>query len=363
MNALLFSLMIKQNSNLNLIQVLRGVASLMVVLFHTTGNAKEILNKKFYFDFFLFGYSGVDIFFVLSGFIITYTSMRWIERKDQLLPFIKRRFIRIFPSYWIIIGLFLILQLLLPSFYKTHYSFSLSNFFSTLFLFPGHTMVNGVSWTLSYELFFYLLFSLVFVIPNKKWAFYLFAVYALVIIALPFLGKDQGYSNEWLKLISDPMNVEFFMGVMAALLIPRIPQKLSLPFMIIGGALFLVSGIFTDHKYYLFTNGYNRILLFGVPSFLIITGLVKFELSRNINIHNALRLLGEASYSLYLLHLPLLAAGIKMIARLNIQNNIILQLLLLIIVAIICYGSILFYKWIERPIINKLNGLNKNKLL
>lgn len=353
--------MIKQNSNLNLIQVLRGVASLIVVLFHASVNSQEILNKEFCSGFFLFGYSGVDIFFVLSGFIITYTSVRWLGYKNQLMPFLKRRFIRIFPSYWIIISVFLILQFLLPSFYKTHYDYNLSNFFSTWFLIPGHTMVNGVSWTLSYELFFYLLFSLAFMIPNKRLAFCLFGLYVLMIIVLPIFGNDAEKSNEWLKLLWHPMNIEFFMGVMAALLIPRFPQKLSLPFMIAGSLLFLTAGIFTDHKYYLSNTAFDRIVFFGVPSFLIIIGLVKYELNTKLNIHNILLSLGGASYSLYLLHLPLLAAGIKMIARVNIQNNAILQLLLLIIVVIICYGSILFYKWIERPLINKLNGLSKTR--
>jgi exopolysaccharide production protein ExoZ len=353
------SAVLPTNKNLQLIQVLRGAASLFVVLFHATINFPATPGRSFLFGFFGFGYAGVDIFFVLSGFIITYTSIRWATQRNQLLPFIRRRCIRIFPSYWIIISLFLILQLLLPAFYKTHYSFTLPNFIATWFLLPGHTMVNGVSWTLSYELFFYLLFSLVFLLPSKKWTFTLFALYILVIVALPFLENNPANRSEWQKLLTDPMNIEFFMGVMAALLIPYIPQQLSLPFIITGGLLFLTAGILTDHQYYLLSNGFNRIIIFGVPSFLIIAGLVRFELNKKINVHNILLSLGEASYSLYLLHLPLIAAAVKLMTRLNIQNNIIFQLLLLVIVGITCYGSILFYKWIEKPIIGKLNRLGK----
>ncbi len=354
--------MLKEKGNLNLIQVLRGVASLLVVLLHTTVNSKEILNRDFCLNIFSFGGSGVDIFFVLSGFIITYTSLKGLAQPGKLLSFLRRRFVRIFPTYWIIITLFVLIQVALPSFYKTHYSFTVSNICSTLFLLPGHVMVNGVSWTLSYELFFYILFSLAFLLPNKKLAFTLSMLYALVIIVLPFLGYDFENGNRWMNLLTYPMNVEFFMGVLAAILIPRIPPGFSLPLMIMGGFLFLAGGIFTDQQLRLLPGTFNRVVLFGIPSFLIITGLVKFELSKNITVHNILLSLGEASYSLYLLHLPVIVACMKIIAKFNIHNNFILHGLLLFMIVIICYASILFFKWVEKPIISKLNKSNKTKM-
>lgn len=353
--------MVKQNTNLNLVQVLRGVASLLVVLLHTTINSKDILNKDFCDNFFFFGGSGVDIFFVLSGFIITYSCGKGLTQPGKLLPFIRRRAVRIFPTYWIIITLFILIQLVLPAFYRTHYPLSFSNICSTLFLLPGHTMVNGVSWTLSYELFFYLLFSLAFLLPNKKLAFALSMLYALIIITIPLLGHDPENGNSWIKLLTYPMNVEFFMGVLAAVLIPRIPAGLCLPLILTGSLLFLTEGILADHNYQLLPNAFNRVVVFGIPSFLMIVGLVKFELTKNVTIHNILLSLGEASYSLYLLHLPVIVACMKIIGRFNIQNDLILHGLLLLMIIGICYVSILFFKWIERPIISKLNALGKSK--
>ena len=83
--------MIKQNSQLNLIQVLRGVASLLVVFFHVTITFATINKQVFGFNFFLFGGAGVDIFFVLSGFIITYTSFKTLNHSKKILPFKKER--------------------------------------------------------------------------------------------------------------------------------------------------------------------------------------------------------------------------------------------------------------------------------
>ena len=347
--------MIKQNTQLNLIQVLRGIASLLVVLFHVTITFATINKQAFGFNFFLFGGAGVDIFFVLSGFIITYTSFKTLNRPDKVLPFISRRFVRIFPAYWIIIGLFLLTQIIFPTFYKTHYDFSVENLLSTVFLLPGHVMVNGVSWTLSFELFFYLLFSIAFIIPKRKWAFCLFAFYAMILIALPVLQYNFDNSNEWVKLITSPMNIEFFMGVIAAAIIRKIPRNLSLPLVITGSIIFLTSGVCADLNYYLLHNIFNRVLLFGIPAFLIVIGLVRFELNNQLKVHNILLSLGEASYSLYLIHLPLISAAIKLIGRLNIQNNIILHLLLFIVIILVCCTSVLFYKCIEKPLIDKLN--------
>ncbi len=348
-----------QNNNLNLIQLLRGIASLLVVLFHTTINANDILKKEFCLNFFAFGGAGVDIFFVLSGFIITYTSLKPLREGKQLFSFLRRRFVRIFPSYWLVITLFLMIQILLPAFYNTKYNFTLSNILSTYFLFPGHTMINGVSWTLTYELFFYFLFSLVFIIPRKKIALVFSIIYGLIIILVTIFGYASEKENDWLGLLTFPMNTEFIMGILAAVLIPRIPQNISAGLLIGGSILFLTSSILSDHNYILFPNAFNRVIFFGVPSFFIIIGIVKFELATKTKVHNFLLLLGEASYSLYLLHLPIIFATIKIIARFNIQSNITLHCLLLFTLIIICWGSIFFYKYIEKPVIKKLNSLAK----
>ncbi|MDB5199018.1 MAG: Acyltransferase 3 [Chitinophagaceae bacterium] len=350
------------NKNLQLIQVLRGIASLLVVLLHCSRNSTEILQQRFLGDVFLFGGAGVDIFFVLSGFIITYTNFKFIGKSDHFNFFIRRRVVRIYPTYWIIISLFLLLQVLLPSFYRTHFSFDFINIISTYLLLPGHVMVNGVSWTLSYELFFYLLFSLAFFIPQKKWSFYIAMLYAAIIILLPVMGYNFENDNSLLSLVTYPMNVEFFMGVLVGVLISKISNKIAMPLIITGSILFLMSAVFFNLNYYLVPNTFNRVILFGIPSFFIITGLVKYELNKKIKVHNIFLLLGEASYSLYLIHLPVLAASFKIFSKLNMTNNLFINCIIILIVCIICYASILFYKFVEKPIIARLNSLRRIKV-
>ncbi|MGI8582240.1 MAG: acyltransferase family protein [Chitinophagaceae bacterium] len=351
-----------QPKNLQLIQLLRGIAALLVVLLHTTVNCNEMFNSDFLFNFFKFGGAGVDIFFVLSGFIITYTNDRFIGKANHFSSFIRRRFVRIYPTYWIIISFFLLIQILLPAFYRTHFSFDPKNILSTYLLFPGHIMVNGVSWTLSYEIFFYLLFSLSFFLLKKTGSFYIAILYAVIIILLPVSGYNFETGNSWLSFITYPMNVEFFMGVLAAVLIPKISNKIAIPLIITGSITFLISAICYNLNYYLVTNTFNRVLLFGIPAFLLITGLVKYELANKIKVFAICLMLGEASYSLYLIHLPIVVASFKILSKLHIKNNILVHGTLILIVCIICYTSILFYKFVEKPIIARLNSLRRIKV-
>lgn len=351
-----------KNKNLQLIQGLRGAASLLVVLFHTSGNSIDKLNKEFLGNIFFFGSAGVDVFFVLSGFIITYTSFGLLGNTANIGRFFYKRAVRIFPSYWIIISFFLLAQLVFPAFYRTHFSLTINNIAGSYLLVPGHQMVNGVSWSLSYELFFYFLFAIAFIIRQKKWAFYLAGLYAMAIITLCTTGYSLDKAGVWTSLLLSPMNIEFFFGVLAAALIARLPQIVNLPFMITGILLLLAGSIYTDklginlHPVY-----YQRVLLFGIPSFFLIIGLVKFELSKNLEIHGIFLKLGEASYSIYLLHLPLLVAFMKVIAKFNVSSSVLQHLLILTAIYFICCIGVLFYKFVEKPLIGKLNALYKNK--
>lgn len=352
--------MTSQTKQLNLLQLIRGLATVLVVIRHTTGNSIELLQKDFLYNIFAFGSSAVDIFFVLSGFIITYTSLKGGADRSEMVPFLRRRFIRIYPTYWIITSIFLGLQLLLPSFYNTHYPYSAPNLISTYLLFPSHIMVNGVSWTLSYEVFFYLLFSLIFLFTNKKIILSIFLIYALTVVATSIFVVTPEH-NVWLNLLFYPMNVEFFMGVLAALIVNKIPKSASVPLIVIGCLYFLASVIFLDLKTLLDLHVKDRVWQFGIPSFLVILGVVRFELTRPVTVPKIFLVLGEASYSLYLLHLPVIAACAKMIIKLNITNGVIIHIILVLVIIAICWGSVIFHKLIEKPVMKKLNIILSGK--
>ena len=90
------------HKKLNLLQVYRGIAAVLVVMFHLTDMSAQRLNQVTFFNLFQAGWSGVDYFFVLSGFIMVYVHRSAIGKKDHLKSFLVKRAVRIYPIYWII---------------------------------------------------------------------------------------------------------------------------------------------------------------------------------------------------------------------------------------------------------------------
>src|SRR5437588_671898 len=151
------------------LQALRGVACLLVVVYHTAsiesryGLPFSPLNPVRWF-----GYAGVDLFFVLSGFIITATSRADLGRPGRLPRYAFRRAWRIYPAYWVAlavgVGVFAVLS---PDpVFRTGWATDLRD---ALLLTPRPELCRflPVAWTLSYELMFYLAFAALFLLPRR----------------------------------------------------------------------------------------------------------------------------------------------------------------------------------------------------
>ena len=110
-----------------------------------------------------------------------------------------------------------------------------------------------------------------------------------------------------------------------------------------------------NQKYWVFYDALYRSFTFGLASFFIIIGIVKFEHDKMINMHRAFLMLGEASYSLYLLHLPVVVASAKILSLANIRDAILIHIVMFVVIGLTCLVSVYFYKWIEKPLIDKMN--------
>ncbi len=339
------------------IQLLRGVASLLVVFLHITVNYNNVFATPLLGNFFLFGGSGVDIFFVLSGFIITYTNLGNAGNKAAIGGFVKRRLIRIFPVYWLIISIFVLLQVLLPAFYKTPFDLSFSNMVATYLLLPGHMMVNGVSWSLTNELFFYLLFIIALLIPHKRISLYLMLVYLALLLVFGIANYSFENSHLVYAFIWNPMNIEFFLGVISAILYSKLNGKLAWPFFIVGMLWFIAGILINNHHMDIYSTAFNRVLLFGMPSFFIILGITVLERQGKTGVHQLFLQLGDASYSIYLFHLPVVAAFFKILQYLKITDPYLTGVSLCFLILLICIAGVLIYHKIEKPLIGYLNKI------
>jgi len=145
------------------LQILRITAACMVVLTHSTYYVSERLDR--HFGVWEKGASGVNIFFVLSGFVMIYSSTKLMNEPSGWKVFAERRVVRIVPIYWIATSIKLIV-LLFTTGYVLHSRFGIANTIESYFFIPARNSegiispVIGVGWTLNFEMLFYLLFTL-----------------------------------------------------------------------------------------------------------------------------------------------------------------------------------------------------------
>jgi peptidoglycan/LPS O-acetylase OafA/YrhL len=152
------------------IQVLRLVAAALVVVTHSTLYAHERLDRSS--PVWQGGVIGVDIFFVISGFVIMASSRRLIGRPDGVREFALRRLVRILPMYWLATTLSIVIQLVTPS-AVLHSTLTVWLIVSSYLLLPATSStgnvepVLGVGWTLLFEMFFYAVFAVAMLLRGR----------------------------------------------------------------------------------------------------------------------------------------------------------------------------------------------------
>ena len=266
------------------IQYLRAVAALGVVLFH----AAERTGMHF-----SIGAAGVDVFFVISGFIM------WViasDREPSPVTFLRDRVERIAPLYWIATGVMVVGALvhLFPNLRLTGWSVLSSFAFipsrspSTGDVWP--VLVQG--WTLNYEMFFYVLFAGTLVLPAKR----RFAAMAALLLALVATGWALNPESPAFKTWTDPLLLEFLigMGIGKAWLKGAIPPPmvgLVLTAVAVAGFAFVgTTGI-----------GFTSFIL-GPLAAVLVVAVLAFEKQTKVRQLPLTSYLGDSSYSIYLWH-------------------------------------------------------------
>lgn len=361
--------MIPTNDKFQSLQIVRSFAMLLVLFAHIDIFSNAVLKSPFIFGFFrLWGGAGVDLFFVLSGFIITFIHREDIGKKTKSIPYLIKRFTRIYPTYWAVNLIIIPLHFIFPLFGAGDET-QINKILTSIFLYPDKTApIVHAAWTLSNEVYFYLMFGLLVAIGFRK---FLPVLVILIIGTLlqsffflqGYARGDEVFPNPLLKLIFSYYNIEFLLGCLSAYLVTKykFPQRKSL--LILGIALFVFIGFY---EYIKGDVESLRVYFYGISSFLIITALGSIELNNpkallsfvktkflmlpNKYLIGLLIFLGDASFSIYLTHQllissigrSLLASGLVSILGLFITLTIITIVTLII-------GSI-FHLIIEKPL-------------
>lgn len=314
----------------------------MVVFFHATGDFLENFNHVYLYKIFDQGFSGVDFFFILSGFIIFYVHQSDIGKKDKFNIFITKRFIRVYPLHWIATTLMFITFVTLG--YGEGLVRDSTVILKSFFLIPQTTPINGVIWTLSHEILFYLLFSTLIVFSKR--VSYPLLITWFTITLVTYLGVLK-VDNFIFNFFFSKYNIEFALGSLTAFIIINYNLKYSKAIMITGILLTVVSWSLFDLQ----LSSIYTIIAYGVPYTLIILGAASIAYQKDVSMPKILTLLGDASYSIYLTHLLFLNGLIKVFGMLQIPDKVGYSITMNAIVLLTIIMSCVFYLLVEKPML------------
>jgi peptidoglycan/LPS O-acetylase OafA/YrhL len=341
------------------IQGMRAVAALMVFVTHIFYPIESMRTHWAapYFD--AVGPAGVDIFFVISGFIIFVVARRAGElvaergRVAAVRDFAVRRVIRIYPIYWIIFivaGLLMPYVELMPSWIEHRPTFELL----LLIAQPNdHVMA---AWTLTFEVYYYLAATLVILLFPRH-VFVGLMIWFLVIfgvnVAAFALGKTWMFNIFFASIL-----FEFMFGMVVAQLIQSRVTGFGLGSLLIG-----IAGFFIGAEVYRVHGGWGplpswwRMGCFGLPAAFIIYGIVSLEVRQKWTFPKLWEKLGDASYSLYLWHQLVFAVLVAISVKLGLISRVPGPILAVVFLAIGLGVGLASFRYIEKPILAVLGKL------
>ncbi len=327
--------------------MLRGIAAIMVLLYHLLPQYKAMGGEiAFFHKTFQWGFMGVDIFFIISGFIMAYTTFTKERNMLNAKTFIKHRLFRVYLGYW-------------PFFFTMFFAWLFVNpdklksldIINSFFLTSQQIdeLVLPVSWSLGYELYFYFLFLFTFFFSRKQLYLYIPAFIGLIFL-LVFYSYYKSVIPE--SFFYSPYLLEFFAGVLLYMYKDHLMKLWILPVNII---IIVISLSYASVSY---DGGYEflRVVTFGTTALLIVHSALILEHNHIYKVGKIFQTLGDASYTLYLSHTIIMIffyfVGLREVFTSHTSELLpIIGSLLIIMISIVF--SLVYYKKIERPLYQK----------
>lgn len=345
------------------LQGLRGVAVLGVVLFHMTAvehkySGGDILLPPL-LDFFQLG---VDLFFIISGFVMVIVSRGHFQQTAESWRFLFNRVSRIYPTYWLYFILTLAAVLVQPGMVNS--SHGASNLLMSFLLLPNDkVLLVMVAWSLLFELWFYLVFSGLMLL-RERWLPMFMGCWALILLVFNSGQNWQDY-NSALKIMLHPYAFEFIAGVALALLFySRYSAKISTLTICVALITAVLPGIGLIGYFRLFDEqGMLRMFSVGPVFGTLIFGLALLERRQHLKIPAFLVAIGDMSYTLYLSHLSVLGVIGRLWQAFGPRPDSLLDNALftgLMMTAALCYGWV-GYRCFEKPLLDYCTDLCRRR--
>jgi exopolysaccharide production protein ExoZ len=341
------------------VQYLRLFAVLIVVFTHSAQKLPDLWKGGLGVHFEV-GASGVDIFFVISGFIMCLVTE---TRERSPINFFLQRLARIAPIYWLMTAVMGVLLVANPSVFEVS-KFDWRVFFTSLFFIPSpHPTLPGavpmlqVGWTLNYEFVFYSVFAISMAISFA----HRFIISSGVIIASVAAGILFGREGFYTEFYTSSILLEFVLGIGVACLYlnGRLPGKKTSIFLILIGIAALAMMI----PYPLNRMSQYRLLFWGAPGALLLLGAVGLEAAGRPREIKVLHALGDASFSIYLTHLFVIGAVYTVWVKAGLGHHFsFIWLGICAVIASLIVGY-LTYLYVEKPlmVIKNFRGFRISK--
>lgn len=348
------------------LQILRALAALAVVFYHVgiAFSSEKYFAIEWMGRWFAAGKYGVELFFVLSGYVICVAHDKDIGRPGQVFNYVKKRFIRVYPTFWVVFltvwGLTLATRLqigMLPQ--------DPLVILKALMLVSQDPVVAGatgapviiVAWSLHYEVLFYLLYMLL--ILGWRCSGFALAGGALLMAALEGSRSFTAVGT----FLTDKYTHLFFFGIAAGMLRTRITMTCTVE--VARRILVLALGLIGLGVVVLAHGGQVaerlQTYLVGVLSVALLLSSVRLE-DAGVNFSRSYlaRQVGNASYSLYLVHYPLISVACKILQTVAgswMSNPLSGTVAALVVVMLCVISALAFHQWVERPLIALFSGL------
>ena len=348
---------------LRTVQALRAIAALLVMMSHLRVIEAHQSNENFLLsEVWINGASGVDLFFVISGFIMVWVSGEKPPGKRAVQQFALARVVRIYPLWWLFAGLMVLYFCLSYGVPWDAAQLEANQLNGPAYLIKSALLIPqdwfpvlNIGWTLIHEMYFYLVFALILFLPIKR-RFPALVIWGGLVCLGAVMGLSEPHqAKTLLQIAAHPMGLEFLMGCGVAYLVRSNMRFAALPALLVGIVVFAVAlvvfpGFAGDQN----NLAWYRTLCFGSASALIVYGLVCLELERGWGrkTPDILVKLGDWSYALYLSHILVLSAVARiwfgMFSAPGKLDNI--AFVIVAIAMTICVSA-LTYALYERPII------------
>ncbi|MBI4973726.1 acyltransferase [Candidatus Roizmanbacteria bacterium] len=335
-----------------LLHIYRGIAAMLVALFHLTLVYEEKFHYRVLFNFFKGGFVGVDFLFVLSGFILFWSYQQDFKNIEKVKNYFIKRFIRVYPPYWAVIFIITLIYTIMGKNIMKSFGMDIFYIVKTIALFPQWPVMIAPVWSLSYEIFFYILFGCCLMWLTKKQTIILFILYIFLLMGINFSIRLPPF---YIPL--DHFILEFLFGAIAGHIASQEEIKSYLLIRLFF-YLSIIVLIVVWSIYYMFDFGsqwpaYLRPFTFGIPFALLTLSSVWMEKKQPLPVPRLILLGGDISYPLFLIHATLISfIAIFLSDYLKISNQVMIGLSVIPVIIITLLASWLFHFAIEKPLRN-----------